>query len=678
MRKTIIAALAAILLLCACDKAEETVCPGGFVAAEAISGSILVLNSLGETVSVLTEDAGIINDVFKTGSSPNEIIVDYPHVCIINSLSNSILVLNADTLTLTAETALGPNRNPHYGATVEHGVLAVSCFKQGCVAIVDLNSGTVQASIPLNDIVLPRDDASVAGRCYPSGVAVAGDRIFVTLTNLDDHQGGLTAAGKGAVAVIDTETFSLIDINPATAAIDPLILNGWDPVYAASHGGRIVVACAGHYSGNISGTTPGGFVGDGSFHLIDSASLSITDIFPEGCAPFTFSIDSEGLLFASNAMASGIPVIDLTAARALDNIPFNSAYVSAVLADKGLLYALDFAGDLLTVLEPQIDRTEGTTTATRKTAMLTGDGPIALAAMPAVSAEEFLDVQFSITPQCANAGQEVSFDASGTLYSGGLNDLDFQWDFGDGSRASGITATHSYSANTEYEVTLRVYSPAGTVVEISGAVTISDLSPFAIEVVDFSPAPGQFVTNPSYNNPQTTLGETDGQICTLGGFGGSITLAFNHEVLDDPLNPDGYDFIVYGNAFAGWSEPGIVEISQDGLTWYLIPGSSLPVNAGEPHYTPSDYTYDNGETFAAYQLPQGLSDGKDASGNPIWGYADTTAGGDYFDIAWAVDPVSGQPANLESFRYIRISNPVNESVGECGEVSPEIDAVKDI
>ena len=75
--------------------------------------------------------------------------------------------------------------------------------------------------------------------------------------------------------------------------------------------------------------------------------------------------------------------------------------------------------------------------------------------------------------------------------------------------------------------------------------------------------------------------------------GGSITLAFDHPVLDDPANPFGLDFIIFGNAFqllggnaygSGMddpatlvfssasivAEPGLVEVSQDGVVWHAF------------------------------------------------------------------------------------------------------------
>ena len=55
-----------------------------------------------------------------------------------------------------------------------------------------------------------------------------------------------------------------------------------------------------------------------------------------------------------------------------------------------------------------------------------------------------------------------------------------------------------------------------------------------------------------------------------------------------------------------------------------------------------------------------------------------SGGGDAFDIAWAVDPATWQPANLTGFDFVRITNAVDIINGPLGEASPEIDAVADV
>ena len=47
-------------------------------------------------------------------------------------------------------------------------------------------------------------------------------------------------------------------------------------------------------------------------------------------------------------------------------------------------------------------------------------------------------------------------------------------------------------------------------------------------------------------------------------------------------------------------------------------------------------------------------------------------------LNWAVNPQNWQPANIYSFRYIRLTNAVEHYEGAIGEVSAEIDAVSDV
>lgn len=60
---------------------------------------------------------------------------------------------------------------------------------------------------------------------------------------------------------------------------------------------------------------------------------------------------------------------------------------------------------------------------------------------------------------------------------------------------------------------------------------------------------------------------------SLGFFGGYAVYKFDNPIADNPANKYGADFIVYGNAFWNNSEPGCIQVSQDGIKWYDIAGS---------------------------------------------------------------------------------------------------------
>ncbi|MFH1418208.1 MAG: hypothetical protein ABII12_07995 [Planctomycetota bacterium] len=291
-------------------------------------------------------------------------------------------------------------------------------------------------------------------------------------------------------------------------------------------------------------------------------------------------------------------------------------------------------------------------------------------------------------------------------------------------------------------------------------------SAFATAVIDFSPAPGQFVNEPLFNDPSKALGPPAGagtynpnnsKLVSLGGFAGSITLAFDHTVMNDDTNPLGLDAIVFGNAtWAGsdpnrhWAECGYIEISRDvndngqaDDPWYLVSGSHIPDplgqeetqawddDVGDPTYPPNNPNWippgQSGTWMTqGFRLPSDVFDvtvlqnpsGLGATVEGVFGYADFapvlilgdldgdnvvddpemspadfytapddpfevgmtpgSCGGDAFDIAWAIEPETGQPANLDGFDFIRITNGENYIAGIFGEKSPEIGGVADV
>ncbi len=249
-------------------------------------------------------------------------------------------------------------------------------------------------------------------------------------------------------------------------------------------------------------------------------------------------------------------------------------------------------------------------------------------------------------------------------------------------------------------------------------------------VFEYMPAPGQFVNIlPEYEPDDDAQAMADkclnallttGQMITLGGFGGYVTVGF-----DAPVhNLEGPDFRIDGNAIINGAEPAVVWVSADvnrngqpDDPWYEIYGSEQKEGRATAGYTirygkpsaddgDSDWKGSDGRTgsvkhnnfhkqpyyplwysvdtvsFTATLLPDNMShDGKNwvmpAFG---FGYADNLPNSETnsaFDIDWAVKP-DGSPAQLEQIDFIKIQNAVIGWNKLTGEQSTEVTSITNL
>ena len=275
-------------------------------------------------------------------------------------------------------------------------------------------------------------------------------------------------------------------------------------------------------------------------------------------------------------------------------------------------------------------------------------------------------------------------------------------------------------------------------------------SAYANKVLAYCPAPGQFM------NTSTTAYEKgfsaedvrrkaeeklkDPYLCllSLGGFGGSIVVGFDHTV---PNINGAYDFKIYGNAsydsfgtltgaLGGSSEPGIVLVSKDvngnGLAddeWYELKGSEYdskhtikdyaityhrpasPLssvkwtdNQGNTGYVYRNETHTKNDYYPAWIEEDEMtfygSRLKDNAVNEprpgmpehwvgycyAYGYADNHPNdekGALFKIDWAVDK-EGRAVKLDGIDFVKIYTAVNQYCGWMGEISTEVQAVEDL
>jgi hypothetical protein len=242
--------------------------------------------------------------------------------------------------------------------------------------------------------------------------------------------------------------------------------------------------------------------------------------------------------------------------------------------------------------------------------------------------------------------------------------------------------------------------------------------PWAESVIIYNPGPG--IWQGVYRDHTRILGRPWGagvnapdnsSVVTLGD-GGTVTVEFGDRVVDDHRNPHGLDFIVFSNAiWAGgdptvrYQEPAFVEVSEDGVNWYLILPNILPADlkgapqAGQDTGTSATVLRGYAEYTPTLPLPGGLRpeefytipDRPSRAGDPQSLLIDEgSGGGDAFDIKWAVlqaspgvpmlDGSGGTiPANLDSIRFLRITDALaGDYQDPLGEISAEIDAVASV
>ena len=247
-----------------------------------------------------------------------------------------------------------------------------------------------------------------------------------------------------------------------------------------------------------------------------------------------------------------------------------------------------------------------------------------------------------------------------------------------------------------------------------------DSNLYITTLIDYLPAPGQKINTSigTIEGAQTLEGKKG--MVTLGGWGGAVSYAFDHTVLN---TEDSNDIMVYGNAMNGFAEPGVIWVMQDenanGIAddvWYEIKGSADDLEGTIKNYSVT-YTKPDADTddvpwtdsegnsgviatntynSQAYYPELVTEDSYTITGtllpdsnidmsNPSWiksnpfdsGYADNTPGGDEIDIDSAVDS-EGNTVNLTGIDFIKIQTGIQANMGWLGELSTEVTGVADL
>ena len=223
--------------------------------------------------------------------------------------------------------------------------------------------------------------------------------------------------------------------------------------------------------------------------------------------------------------------------------------------------------------------------------------------------------------------------------------------------------------------------------------------PWADSIVNYTPGAN---ANPSFTDDSTALGEPtrftspsspfggpttpfqsafgSDEVVTIGE-GGSLTVRFDEPVTNDASNPFGIDLLIFGNSSyidtdfpngvastpaALFSEGGTVEVSTDGVTFFLIAGAEADGAFPTLGYKDTTEAFPSTAGTRPTDFTRPVNPNFDASGLNVSQIVDAyngSGGGLGIDIG---------SVGLSSISYVRIANPVGSGM------TPEIDAFADV
>ena len=332
---------------------------------------ILVANSLGETLSRFTFNNGTYiaqNDIKPTGQAPNQMMVRNGVGYVVNSMSNSILAFDLETLNVLFEASVGAGKSPFNMAFINDDEILVTNFSgNDCIRMnvnTSFTSDRVIATIPLPDSSdLPRDSNVQETKAYPEAVAINGTLAYVTIANLDTTT--YTAGGPGLVAVINLSSNQLQSTFQTTGRDTVgLSINPYNPneMYILS-------------AGDID-TQTWEYEGNGKIDIFNLMSKGISDSIDVDGAPYEMVVASNQIGYITDGMEGKIITFDTFNHVVGSSITITEgsgkSYASGIaLGSNSLLYVLEFNNDELVVIDlyssnEVIDRIK------------TGDGPDAL------------------------------------------------------------------------------------------------------------------------------------------------------------------------------------------------------------------------------------------------------------------------------------------------------------
>ena len=251
------------------------------------AGTGFVLTSTYETSSLdvfsTTDPSGMRRDlVLASGDTALRPVGK--RIAILNRGDASNLMLLDANATVLTQLAL-PGCGPHDVISLPDCRLLVACYEDSRLRLVDPAQATTAYGPDLAAF------ADVDGKTEVDQLLLVGNRIYVTLQNLD--RDAYSPAGPGLVAVIAADTLEVLDVRPGVNGIQAWELPRQNPYTAILllDDGRLAVGCAGNQRDHAG-------MGVVALSPLDGATEVLFDGDALGGPPSLVRRDPDGAMYA--------------------------------------------------------------------------------------------------------------------------------------------------------------------------------------------------------------------------------------------------------------------------------------------------------------------------------------------------------------------------------------------
>ncbi len=280
-RRSSISLAAACLLLAGCGGSSGD----SDAPAPALPGTAFVTTAAYPTGGYATIDLDTLAAQTFQGNgiveSDNAVTYYDGKIYVINRMGfDNITVLDPSDLTKAErQFSTGNGTNPHCIAFVSDEKAYVTLYGANYLLIVNPSTGEAQGRIDLSAF------ADADGVPEASPMVSVGDKLFVAVQRLENWN----PTDASYVVVIDTATDEVVDVDPSTDEVDPIVLTGTNPQFMRYDAelSKIVVSETGSYGaqdGGLETVDPGTYQAEGFFVTEEALGGDVGDFVMVGGA----------------------------------------------------------------------------------------------------------------------------------------------------------------------------------------------------------------------------------------------------------------------------------------------------------------------------------------------------------------------------------------------------------